>query len=126
MIDESKHEDFKKDFAVFKEDYYIRSAEVFQEEFSQAEIRELTSLVEKAKKSRNDTLLQYSDVGKKLREKQSILREKLSHIGKDYEYLLSKYIDKSKYMELEVEAVEVESGSYGGSGQGTGSGTGRR
>ncbi len=127
MIDASKHEDFKKELAVLLEDFYTKSAEVYQEEFSQAEIKELTSLSEKTKASGNDAMLIYSDVGKKFREKRDVLdsklQTKLTIWQSNLDLMLSKYIDMSKYMELEVEAVEVESDSYGGSGQGTGGGS---
>ena len=127
MIDASKHEDFKKELAVLLEDFYTKSTEVYQEEFSQAEIKELTSLSEKTKASGNDAMLIYSDVGKKFREKRDVLdsklQTKLTIWQSNLDLMLSKYIDMSKYMELEVEAVEVESDSYGGSGQGTGGGS---
>lgn len=118
MIDKSKHEDFKKEFAVLMDDYYTRSAEVFQEEFSQTEIRELTSLVEKVNKSGDENIFWSSDIGKKYREKQNILDAKLySHLSawqSNLDRMLSKYEDTDDKNII----YGSEGGSYGGSGTG--------
>ena len=61
MIDASKHEDFKKELAVLLEDFYTKSAEVYQEEFSPTslhffDIYNCIGIVHAAKEEYSDAL----------------------------------------------------------------------
>src|SRR5690554_7964931 len=49
MVDESEHENFKKDFSVLMDDFYTKVTEVFQEELTQEDVRSLVTMIEKVK-----------------------------------------------------------------------------
>src|SRR5690554_8212908 len=68
MVDESDHENFKKDFSALLDDFYTKVTEVFQEDLTQEDVRSLVTMIEKAKSDENENiaeLLQASEAGKK-------------------------------------------------------------
>jgi len=82
MVDESDHENFKKDFSALLDDFYTKVTEVFQEELTQEDVRSLVTMIEKAKSDENENiaeLLQASEAGKKFTEKEKIIDEKMQN-----------------------------------------------
>lgn len=98
MIDEDQHEDFKKDFSIMIDDFYSKTAEVFQEEFTHEDIKSLNSIIEKGIAEEDENLgelIQASEAGKKFLEKEEVIDEKmqtkLMTWGLELQMMMSKY-----------------------------------
>lgn len=98
MIDEAEHENFKKDFNALMDDFYAKVTEVFQQEFTQEEIKSLNSIIEKGMAEQDENLgelIQASTAGKKFIEKEKIIddkmQEKLMPWSLDLQLMMSKY-----------------------------------